>query len=586
MNKTFKKVICTLMCGVVSLGVGVGLTGCGPRVTERVDETKTQLYVGIHSGGYGVDWIKDLKEKFEAYTLENEISYQDGRTGVQLMYTEDKSKYETTTLYSNWYTDKKDIFMISGQEMYNYLSGDLLYDLTDIATETLTKYGETRSIEDKMNTLQKDFYSTGTKGFAMGNNKYYALPVGAGTYGVIYDVDLFEDRELYLAKNGAPSEALIEDGYFEDYAFTGDDENKSAGPDGEYGTVDDGFPVTLDEFNAMMYNMKENESIDPLTWTGQHDASYAYFPINAFMWNYQGADTDIFSLGSSAGVTLDLVTGFNSETGAPIITETTVNNSNLKEYTKNAGLYYGLQMMESMVDNGYLSDDIEKGLSHTMTQLNFLNSKFGLNPTPIAMMAEGDWWEEEAEMAKVFDTSVDSHGDKAKRENRRFGLFVMPTYATLADLEADLENGGTRKVSTIPYANDHLIVRKDIESYKEDLVKDFIQFTLSDVMNVQYTIKSGAPRALDYEIPTDRKDEMSYFAQQSWEVFRNSNIRYAYNSIEVFNNTKLNSLKEIYNFYTSYNPVGLKYGVFTSEAANGLSARAYFEGMYKAAENL
>ena len=62
-----KKIISKLLtCVMVATAFG-GLVGCSGETvdgTEKIDETRTQLYVYNHFGGYGSDWLNAVKARY------------------------------------------------------------------------------------------------------------------------------------------------------------------------------------------------------------------------------------------------------------------------------------------------------------------------------------------------------------------------------------------------------------------------------------------------------------------------------------------------------------------------------------------
>lgn len=91
-----------------------------------------------------------------------------------------------------------------------------------------------KTILSKLDDQQVDYFGV----MQDGERHFYALPSDVGDYGLIYNVDLFESKGYYIADDKSGGFVI------------GDDKSarKSAGPDGEYDTDDDGLPATYDEF--------------------------------------------------------------------------------------------------------------------------------------------------------------------------------------------------------------------------------------------------------------------------------------------------------------------------------------------------
>ena len=90
-----------------------------------------------------------------------------------------------------------------------------------------------------------------------GFGDYYAVPFTTELVGLTYDVNAFERGGYFLAKNGVNAKPFESEILNEVYYFVNSGNNpslvtnKSAGPDGIYGTYDDGLPSTLFELNVM-----------------------------------------------------------------------------------------------------------------------------------------------------------------------------------------------------------------------------------------------------------------------------------------------------------------------------------------------
>ena len=90
MKKNRFKALSIFMCVFMSFVAMVSGVGCGGGGGEEVDESKSQLYVGIYGGGYGTAYMEDLKVRFEEWAKDKE--FEPGRKGVQVFYQEDKDK--------------------------------------------------------------------------------------------------------------------------------------------------------------------------------------------------------------------------------------------------------------------------------------------------------------------------------------------------------------------------------------------------------------------------------------------------------------------------------------------------------------
>lgn len=231
MKKFFIKGLALVSAVVLSLGIA----GCGGM--RGIDSSKTQLYVGLYDGGWGSDWLDDAKARFEA-------EYQD----YQVIITKLKDEYEYATLKNNIATDFNDMY-ITACSYYNYINDEQILDITDAVTADMADLGEPgNTVESKMDEEHRAFYKTA-------DNKYYAVPFGSSVWGLNYDVDLFEEQELFIASS---------DGTGRNITWTTGKQGaaaKSAGRDGKTGTYDDGCPVTWADFQALLRRMQQHNKI-------------------------------------------------------------------------------------------------------------------------------------------------------------------------------------------------------------------------------------------------------------------------------------------------------------------------------------
>ncbi len=570
MKRFFKKALALTMCGIIAVSTGAALTGCGR--DDGVDETMSQIYLGIYDGGYGRAWFYDLKERFEeAY---KDVSFQEGRVGVQIMEPDfDKDLYTPGMLLSRIRVEEAEVFFAAGNDiMDDYIDSNLLLDLTNVVTKPLSEFNESESIEDKMDAAQIEHYKR--------NDKYYMLPDKETAQGVIYDVDLFENKNYYFAKGGCPSEfcdftqnnnsdavSMNAKPNFYDangelilssLKFTGTGE-KSAGPDGKYGTYDDGCPATYEEFLKLMQRMSITNT-QPLTWF----ETYESYLMTALAVDYHGVDEGriLFNGGGTDGVETEVVV-FNPD-GSSKIERKTIKVNNYTDVAKQAGRYYALDLMGKLIEGKYYASNAGEFPSQVETQASFLRSSPNDDLDPIAMMLDGTWWDSEAEASGAFAECEEDFPDKVtSRAERRFGLMPMPKY--------NQSKIGTP--ATILTGSSHVFAKSNIDSDKVKLIETFIRFYYTDASMAQHTITSGVPLALDYGLDDTQKGQLNYFARQYWNVSDSSQKVWDYLSPEV-SSADFNEI----NGFESTNGNGLSW-VSIKLGGKSISLKEYFEGM-------
>ena len=101
-----KKIISILLMVCLLLSF---FSACGPQ--DTIDETKTQLYVGIFEGGVGTAWLDDLVLGFEEKY--KDVSFEQGKTGVEIKISESKTDYSNTQLLANMPYRKEEVFIVN-----------------------------------------------------------------------------------------------------------------------------------------------------------------------------------------------------------------------------------------------------------------------------------------------------------------------------------------------------------------------------------------------------------------------------------------------------------------------------------------
>lgn len=237
-----------------------GLVGCKkPDISqnnnheEQIDSTKTQLYVYNYDGGYRTDWLYAAKERYEALHAED-TNWETGKKGVQIYVNPPKMGIDANKVKSN----RDEIYF--AEDVPYFGMQDVMGDITPALT-TENPYDNNKKVVDKFTEAQKNYY--GVKD-SSGNMQYYGVPNYAGYFGIAYNIDLFEEKQYYI-KDGV-TEFSVDNLY--DCFVHSDTEKKSAGPDGEYGTSDDGLPVTYTEFYALCDYISQMGQT-PFEWSGQ-----------------------------------------------------------------------------------------------------------------------------------------------------------------------------------------------------------------------------------------------------------------------------------------------------------------------------
>lgn len=378
------------------------IIGCGPQKMMD-DPDKTYIEVQVYDGGFGYGWVEAAGRRF------NEI-YPDVVIRVHPEFEEGVNVYQRIALESN------DLYLCDGTRNYfDFVDNELLVDITDIVTENIA--GQNHSIVDTLREDLKEYY-----GVEEADGKhFYAIPFGTGFGGLIYDAEFFFNKGLYLTKeyDESGNEGVVDnyvisyvtskntDGEYaslvkegENYYYkTNNNEILSMGPDGTYGTYDDGLPSTYKEFFELCRYMNDVENIKPFLYAGKYVAGYIKYLYNALQANYEGYDqmlrmfdfngtlTNLISVNSN-----EVITQLEDVTLDP--DNTNGNNIKIKQ---TAGNYYALKFIKQMFtdDGEWLGRNCLNASDHYTAQESFMLTKRDISNGG-AFLLDGIWWEYEA----------------------------------------------------------------------------------------------------------------------------------------------------------------------------------------------
>lgn len=433
------------------------------------DASKTQLYIGNYDGGLGAAWLREVADKFEKEHAEE--CFESGvsvngkpKKGVQI-YIESKKDFTDEMLLTLMPDSANDIF-IAGNLMYrNAVNRKVLLDITDIATAKDEDIKEQKvSIDDKMFSDMRKMYYT--------DSKYYALPLADNVFGIVYDVDLFEDEGLYSNKPG---------------------------PSGIPNAYDHGLPATWEDFKELMQKMVQ-KGITPFTWSGQF-ANYRTRLMNAFWAGYEGPND--FMLNFSFD-------GDDSQFGK-------ITKSNGYVLQGQHGKKAALIAAHDIISNPafYSSDAMKTTQSHLYAQEEFVSSI--LTNKRIAMISEGVWWENEAR--PVFDL-MERYGAKYAYGQRNFAFMPLPKFIGTAGVPNQENYSG----NVLPAGSTGVSAACiNAKTKFPELSKLFVRFMFLDENMAVFTRASGSPMPYKYEIAEFEYAKMSKFTQSVWNQYSDSN---------------------------------------------------------------
>ena len=553
MKNFLKRVIPILLAGVLCTTL---FTGCVQGV--KYDETKTQLFIANYAGGVGVKWLEDVKTRFEAEY--SDYKGEGDKVGVEVIISNEK-EYEGQSIHTTMARSTQEIYFTSNAQYYDYVS--LARDVTSLLKDTVGSDGKT--IYSKMTEEDKAAMEV--------NGKYYGIPHYEYDDGISYDAGVFEAKKFYFAD-------AIDEG---DTTYPGTrrfivnaNTKKSCGPDGEYGTYDDGLPSSYQEFYKLIDKMSKNDTY-AFVWSGQL-VHYTLIMTVGLSNNYLGANglKACFTFDSN-GEEIEIVTGFDAN-NRPIIQDTVITEDNGYLLKQSAANYYAIELATKIfnIGSGYYDEDCTAGtMSHLGAMELFANS--GLDGEKYdAMIIEGSYWHNEGSADGIFTRLAEDYPETYTKKDIRWMPLPRQYDGTVT------EGKGTPPVFS-GAGNGYCFINNNIKEHKVDLAEKFISFCYTDEELVNFTkATNGITKRLNYDY-LSVMDDVNSFGKSLLEhkkaaVEGGSYVIPVSTSSVYKQNTKLWSRNNTSGYWDS-TISNQKYAYVYTAARQSKSARSYFEGM-------
>ena len=491
MRKRLISIIVSVLLGFC----GLFTAGCGE---IGIDETKTQLYIGLRLGALGEDFLHRIGDMFEEEY--KDVEFTPGKTGVEVIVQAGTNELKDEVLAANMPASGIDVYMVEDIAYSKLVSRKLAIDITDIMTEKydtcdLGNGVQTYSIADKLSESERNYFGVDSNG----ETKYYSLHWWNPVHGVIYDVDLFNEYNLYFTQDGQIGGNL--------------DDNPadlSLGVDGVAGTYDDGLPATWEEFKLLIATMRGPDyNITPFTWDGANLYQRAYF-FESVWQAYEGLYN--YSLNYN----------FNGNYNGTQITA-----ENGYELAGQQGKKAALTAISDIVSNNKNYSNKAFLSSHTnkSAQKEFLMSSY-LNK-PIAMLIESSYWENEAKL--YFDEMASEYGRQWRQHSRRFGYMPIPKFIGTSGVADQIND------EYVVNTTNNSLIFGNAYSKKTALIKEFIKFFFRNDTLSKFTSITGVTSSCKQKVSDTDYNKMTYYQQQNYLVMQNSvtadknllNVKYA-----------------------------------------------------------
>lgn len=527
-----------ILTSIGVLGMLLGGTGCKGRRSNnnsQHDPTKAHISVATLDKGIGTAWLSNAAKEFEEL-YKDATNFEEGKTGVEVSVI-------GSTSYNGAYIENsalnEDIYFTEGIAYRELSRKGKFLDLTETVNAQLSDYGENKTIMSKIDDTLADYLTV--------DGKVYGIPFYDSFYGMVYDMDLWDDESLYLSKDGK---------------FVKRSGDLSLGTDNKTGTLDDGLPATYEEFGKLFNKLLDKEII-PFIASEKGIEYTANYLFNVFA-DYEGVENMKLTL-TLDGTANDLVAqGWDGTGNIPLQGATTITNDNGYELQRQVGRYKTLKFFNDVIVSSPNNYNKKLEQSHISAQSSFINGKqLG---KPIAMIIEGSWWENEAKSA--FATYEKNYGKKSN-------YAIMPIPFENAEKAA----ASDYKHTYLSLSQSFGIVSKS--SQNKGLALEFMKFLHTDKMLSKFTKDTSITRPLNYEISEEDQAQLTTYAKSLIDLKKTANVFYPYssNQLQLDNNVYFTAFNWTWHTIIGGQEYRHPWMYFTT--VDNPSPLAYFNGQYK-----
>ena len=497
------------MCGAMALCMSFGLAACGGGGsgtsggtsgggdTSASTSINVLVFTGTATRNGAIKWIQDAAERFTELK-KNEV-YESGKKGVNISISDNK-----LIPYENLSTDGNDIYLDEARaDMYTYSASNELMQLDEIVKYIEDEQGLTIDADAKKRMLGYES--------ADGQRHYYGLPQYEWSNSLTYDVNYFEDSGLYFAKPDATKSVTYEGKYGTVKFVDPMDMQKSCGPDGAYGTTDDGLPSSLEEL-AQLCDYIKSKSGSPFIMPGGAAGSvYSFHMVQAIWAALEGAETMKSVTAEFSDKAVEVVTGFKSNEfffgdkniPMPITEKVVLNDENGYKMYDMASRYYALAFMQLANDNDWFHSETKSDTSADKVQTTFIATNANERA---AMYIDGTYWYHEAKLynkGSAFTQWRRTSGGKA----RKLSYMSLPTTLNGSVAEGEGKKNTMLNVgSSFMFANN----RVSENAGKKKAVVDFLKFLYSKEELAAFTEFLGMNIPINYDYDEQKLGDYYY----------------------------------------------------------------------------
>lgn len=489
----------------VSLGIATLLTGC--RIGEEtVDETKTNISVTVFNGTARTEYMEKAVKRFEE--ANKDVSFAPGKTGVHI---DVDSVGTVPNTKSTLEISDSDIFLDENKpNIYSNSQEGIIMNLNEVVSP----------LEDK---IDSDCLNR-CRGY---DGNYYALPHYSWYSGVTYNKTIFDEYNLYFADpnevNAIPAIAYSEADHSKVFyeaekvkMIANGNSKKSVGPDGVYGTYDDGLPSSLQEFAIWCANAK-NKFVTPFRMAGAQPTYSMYLThglwsalageekMKVYYQNYTSTPIEVVKKNDN-GTTLTTNNELfypGSKIYEPQTESIVINESNGYRVYDMVERYYSLAFFELLYKEKWLSSEFEQGSndSHLSAFSDFLNGSKDQAVNRCAILYDASYWYHEAK------ESINVYKNLSGGEAPDVSYMPLPVKLNGSVTEKTAGEAPNKQTllnigSSYVYVN----AKTALDEGRKAAVISFLKFLYSDDELKAFSELTGLQIPMQYTYSTENKD--------------------------------------------------------------------------------
>lgn len=470
--------------------------------TSHLTGNESVLKIGVFDGGVGHQWAKNLEVAFEKKYAN--VSFESGKTGVDVKINAQKEQLSPDQIKASislgQRNNMEDIYYPSDYVGKAFIQNEYILNISDFLSEKVylengeladmtynpvTKKNElnegatapTKSILDKMRSIEAEGYNFSSDTIGGKESGYYFFPYESSLSGFVYDHDLFEEQ-----------------GWL------------------RYGGVD-GLPDTMDEFFELLDEIAGSGYI-PFTFSANQAYYYTTGLRKAFIAQYEGYDAAALNYTYNGEYTFkkgalpDSVAGEypeNIKKNADGSYTATITPENAWILTYQPGKEEWIKFARKLMDTRYIDPDCSKTtMDFTGVQQQFVLSKLEKNGQKrIAMIYEGEWWENEA---RDYFNYTGGYG------TRDFRFFPLP----------EIEGQKDPAVRSVAEYSDDVSGFVNAKTPVPELCRLWLQYSHSESALENFTMQTGLTMAYDFDLSEEQQGQMSKFARNVYKIKKQS----------------------------------------------------------------